>query len=44
MIEYYIFGINCVLTFVYSQCSRSPYQPLRADIEGNGSQARNKRK
>ena len=29
---------------MYSQYNSNPYQPLRADTEGNGSQASNKRK
>ena len=29
---------------MYYQYNSNPYQPLRADTEGNGSQARNKRK
>ena len=29
---------------MYSQYNSNPYQPLKADTEGNGSQARNKRK
>ena len=29
---------------IYYQYNTNPYQPLRADTEGNGSQARNKYK
>ena len=39
-ILYIIYPVLTVLTFVYSQYSSNPYQPLRADTEGNGSQAR----
>ena len=41
-----IYPVLTVFTFVYSQYSSNPYQSLRADTEGNGSQAckGNKRK
>ena len=31
-----------MLTFVYYQYNSNPYEPLRADTEGNSSQAHNK--
>ena len=39
-ILYIIYPVLTLLTFVYSQYSSNPYQPLRADTEGNVSQAR----
>ena len=35
-----IYPVLTVLTFVYSQYSSNSYKLLRADTEGNGSQAR----
>ena len=45
-ILYIIYPVLAVLTFVYSQYISNSYQPLKADTEGNGSQAckGNKRK
>ena len=35
-----LYPLLTVFTFIYSQHSSNPYQPLRADIEETGSQAR----